>query len=847
MISVIVCTRDLENSKTHREHTIKSAGSRIEYLLIDNSNNHHSLCSAYNEGAKRATGDILVFMHDDVFPVNNGWADVLENKFKHSESIGAIGVAGTNYLFKDNAAWFAPGRPFVQGKVIHEFKDKNELLITIFSDIKKDEEVVVLDGLFLAIRASLFNKKIKFDEETFNRFHFYDLDICMQIRDSHQIYVTPDILLKHRSSGVFGEEWKTYAKIFLKKHAQNLPATCTELKPDKNNRNPYDSPPLSTLLKPETVDFIKGIGIKSGSDENVFIKAEHLFKSEDFQRAHKLLSDILNKNPEVFKYLHLKGLCEFKLGNYSQALIELQKAEKLDQHNYMLYYNISSILIEISKYNEALQYLNKAIQLKSDFIPALNKIVYLFSIMGQLALAKKTCQTILKVSPQNYECLNNIGNICKDMGNINDALKYYEEAIKIKPDYSEAISNLLLNSHYNSDDPEKIWNLHKKFGTYDSQSLKVDNLSSFKSTGNQKIRVGYLSPDFRTHSVSYFFISIIKNHSKENFEIFCYNDNASHDQMTKEIKNHCSNWRDIYNYSDNKLRKAIESDKLDILIDLAGHSGKNRMAMLKVKVAPIQITYLGYPDTTGLKSIDYRITDAHAETDIAENYYSEQLLKFKNSFLCYSPPINIPPHKNTPALDNNFITFGSFNNFSKISEKTISLWIEILNKIPNSKIMLKNRALNDSTVLNDFSNKLENYGIDKSRLILKSYAPTFYDHLELYNQIDIALDTFPYNGTTTTCEALSMGIPVITLCGKIHASRVGNSILTNSGFNFLVCNSEEEYIAKAVEISANLQSLNNIRKDIQKSFKQSKVCSPNQFVIDYENILLDCIEGRVVK
>lgn len=841
MISVIVCSRDIIKNRIHKEHIISSAGDSIEYILIDNSYNQYSLCAAYNEGVKRASGELLLFMHDDVFPITKNWAQVVNLKFAEKKEIGALGVAGTNYLFKDDAFWCKPGRPFVKGKVIHEFSKKNELVITVFSDSGKDEEVVILDGLFMVIKADLFNKdQIKFDELNFNGFHLYDLDISMQINKSNKLFVTEDILVKHMSSGIFGEDWKTYAKIFIKKHKERLPIYCTTDKPDPKNRIPFDSPSLDGMLKKETINIIYSIGKENSNPNKHFLIAQELFNKNDFKNAKQSLLKILEESPNFYNGHHLLGLTYFKLGNIEEALNTLQNALKLNNNDPMLYYNIGSILIDYGRASEALQYLNSAIHLKSDFVEALNKITYVLSLLGELTLAKKTCETILRYTPNNVETLNNIGNICKDMGDISEALSYYQKALEIKPNYTEAFSNFLLNLHYINDNQEEIWIYHKKFGNLfplDNTKYEVD------SVPNKKIKIGYLSPDLRNHSVSYFIKPILEKHNCTEFDVFCYNDSLYSDNTTSLLKTFCNNWKDVNSLNNDQLIKMIKDDNLDIIVDLAGHSGNNRINIFAKRLAKVQITYLGYPDTTGLSQMDYRITDQYADCDDADSFYSEKLIRLEDTFLCYSPNKDIPKTKDAPALKNHYITFGSFNNFSKISEKTLSLWINILKQIPNSNLVLKCRALNNNATKIKMEKIFTMSGIDIKRISFLGYTNTLQEHLNCYNSIDISLDTYPYNGTTTTCESLLMGVPVITLKGKTHASRVGSSLLKNCNLDNLIADTEQNYKQIAINLSSNIIDLNKLRSQLRDNFLTSQVCESSKFTKEYELVLKRALYG----
>jgi hypothetical protein len=252
MISVIVCSKlGSSPGALHERNVKKTALGAIDYVCIDNSDGHTGICGAYNEGVKKAIGEILVFMHEDVFFMEPGWDKIISQKFTDS-SIGLVGVAGTQHLFPDPPGWVVAGRPFIKGKVVHETENGADFNLTVFSWDKTDAEVVAADGLFFAIRRELFST-IRFDETTFDKFHFYDLDICMQVRATHRLIVTPDILLKHRSGGAFDSVWHTYAQRFVEKYRTKLPATCTDEVPDRTKRVPFESFDLRNKIKQVTI------------------------------------------------------------------------------------------------------------------------------------------------------------------------------------------------------------------------------------------------------------------------------------------------------------------------------------------------------------------------------------------------------------------------------------------------------------------------------------------------------------------------------------------------------------------------------------------------------------------
>lgn len=268
MISVVVCSKNDASSKIHRSHIADTVGCEHEYIRIDNTQNKYGICAAYNQGIREATGETVAFVHEDVFFITSGWGIILEQKFIQNSAVGLIGVAGTQYLFEDLPLWYAAGCPYVKGQVVHDNIKEKRCILSVYSEETTDAEVAVVDGLFFAVRKQLLSS-LRFDEKTFDRFHFYDLDICMQVRKTHKILVTPHILVKHFSGGAFNEEWKLYCAKFAIKHKKDLPASCANVVPDMEKRISFDSYPLELVMNPQTYAYIKSLGTDPADKQKV--------------------------------------------------------------------------------------------------------------------------------------------------------------------------------------------------------------------------------------------------------------------------------------------------------------------------------------------------------------------------------------------------------------------------------------------------------------------------------------------------------------------------------------------------------------------------------------------------
>ena len=301
-------------------------------------------------------------------------------------------------------------------------------------------------------------------------------------------------------------------------------------------------------------------------------------------------------------------------------------------------------------------------------------------------------------------------------------------------------------------------------------------------SGGRRLRVGYVSADFRQHPVASFLEPLLTAHDRERVEIFCYAEVRKPDDVTHRFQAMADHWRFTVGMPDEAVAAQVMADGIDILVDLAGHTGGNRLRVFAHRPAPVQVTWLGYPHSTGLTTIDYRIVDAITDpTGDVVRSAGEKLVRLADTFICYSSPANAPSPRSPPSIESGIVTFGSFNNPTKYSSATVDAWANLLTRVPAARLLLKGLPFTDATTRSSYLNRFSERGIEPERITLLGRTPERTRHLEHYHQIDIALDPFPYNGTTTTCEALWMGVPVVALRGDRHSGRVGASLLTSVG------------------------------------------------------------------
>ena len=558
----------------------------------------------------------------------------------------------------------------------------------------------------------------------------------------------------------------------------------------------------------------------------------------------------INVNPDHAEAYNNLGNAYKALGRFDEAIASFQKGLQLRPTMAEAYTNMGIAYQEMNKPQESVACYQKAIEIRpDDYADPYNNIGYILQRLGKLTEAIRFLQKGLTI---NHDCsgiYHNLGNVFKDMGEFEQAIAHYRKALDIDPHFVTVHSNILVAMNYNpKSDPAGMYQAAKNW--WQKQCASITNQFSHQNppTPEKRLKIGYVSPDFFVHSVSFFFVSLLKAHNHDRFEIYCYSDVKNPDTMTDRLNGLSDHWRSILGLSDEAVAEIIYKDQIDILVDLAGHTAYNRLLVFARKPAPIQVSWLGYPNTTGIPVIDYRLCDSITDPEgDADQYYSEKLLRLPNGFLCYSPFEESPEVGVLPMETAGHVIFGSFNNISKTTERVVETWSKILQKVPNAKILLKNIVFSDPGIRKRYLSLFDRYGVSKERIEMVAWTESSQEHLALYNKIDIGLDPFPYNGTTTTFEALWMGVPVIALQGNCHAARVGTSILTHLGLKELVAESEEEYIKTAVGLANNKSRLSGFRKNLRACLQESPLCDAESFARDIESLYQSMWQKWVMK
>jgi protein O-GlcNAc transferase len=618
--------------------------------------------------------------------------------------------------------------------------------------------------------------------------------------------------------------------------------------------------------------------IKQKKNTRVLKQAEHILSiGESLQKEGKLDEAItsyqkaIKLNPHLTVAYNSLGNAFQDKGQLDEAIACYQKALELNPNFTGVYYNLGDALQDKGQLDEAITCYQRAIELDPNFAYAYNNLAIALKNKGQIEEAIICCKKAIGIDPTLVNAVYNLGNAFKDKWQLDEAITcyqkalqhdpnhigaytnlgsvfqsrgqfdkgemYYRHAMKIKPDDLIPNQALLMSMNYNPNyNAQTIFSEHLQFAKQHAESLyPAATFYTNDCSLTRRLRIGYVSPDFRRHSVNYFLEPVFASYNHDQFEIFCYSDVISADNVTKRIQAFVDHWRDISKVPDEKVAELIREDQIDILIDLAGHTGYNRILVFARKPAPVEVSWLGYANTTGLQTIDYRIVDNYTDpSGLTDQFYTEKLLRLPQSFLCYLHDENSPEVGELPSLKRGHITFGSFNYFSKVTPKVVDLWTRIMTAIPGSRLIMKAKSFSDRAACQYVGEMFKQGGIVKERIELISHMPSYIGHLETYKRIDIALDTFPYNGTTTTCEAMWMGVPVITLAGNSHVSRVGVSLLSNVGLPELIAGTPDEYFKITVSLANDLKKLQTLREKLRDMMTYSPLTDAKRFTLNLE-------------
>ncbi len=425
-------------------------------------------------------------------------------------------------------------------------------------------------------------------------------------------------------------------------------------------------------------------------------------------------------------------------------------------------------------------------------------------------------------------------------------IEYFDHAVRLNPEHELARLNRAFCMNYSTRfNPDDIYRGHLDVGEWLQGRHPLKGVGNARTASGSRLKIGYLSADFRRHSVAHFILPVLKSHDASQFETVLFYNDSREDDFTALARQHCARLVHVDRLNDEQLHRAITSAGIDILVELNGLTKGNRLAALALRAAPVQISWMGYPNTTGLDALDYRVVDAITDPpEHASHWMREQPLYMDPVFSVFDPLEEFPEVTSLPALSNGHVTLGSFNAMPKLNDALLRCWAEIMQRLPASRMLLKNIALGYEAPRQQLLSRFAAHGIDHQRIELVGSSQDKQQHLAHYSKVDIALDSFPYNGTTTTCDSLLMGVPVISLCGADHRSRVGASQMVAVGLESLQCADENAYMDTVVALANDLDRLQQIRSGLRQRMQDSPLMDATAFTRQWETKLKNAWAAR---
>jgi len=599
----------------------------------------------------------------------------------------------------------------------------------------------------------------------------------------------------------------------------------------------------------------------------------------DFAEAHNQLGMVLDERgefgeavaayrvairlrPDYAQAHNNLGIALKRLGRLDDAVTAFNKAIELVPDYARAYSNLGSVLRDQGRLDEAIASCRRAAQLEPNSSEAFSNLGQALRDTGQLEQAEAACRSAIRLEPKKPAPYINLGNALREMGRLDEAVDAYRNAIEMDPKTTLAYSNLgvalkeqglpdeavrvlrraieidplCIDAHSNlvfslyflpGCDPETIVAEHREWDRRHAQQV-ADRILPHRNerSSDRRLRIGYVSADLRMHAAGRFLLPLLESHDRERFEIFAYSQAAMEDEFSGRLRAHTDGWRRVVGQSDDQAAEQIREDRIDILVDLSLHSAGNRLGVFARKPAPVQVSYLGYAGTTGLSAMDYRLTDPYLDPPgMNDSYYVERSIRLPETYWCYWPACAEIPVSELPAGEGRGVTFGSLNGFGKMNAQVLELWARLLLEVPKSRLVLHATEGNHRQRVIQV---LENAGVDPQRLSFAGRVPTP-DYYRQYHNIDIALDPFPYSGGTTNCDALWMGVPMVSLYGRLATARGGLSLLSNLGLGRLAVRSPEDFLKTAITLAGDVPELARLRATLRERMQASVLMDARRF------------------
>lgn len=580
----------------------------------------------------------------------------------------------------------------------------------------------------------------------------------------------------------------------------------------------------------------KALAINPQSYEARLNRTVALSESGQIDSALLALDQLVADEPERPEaYLNL-GNVQLQLGKGKQAIKSYLKALELRPGYPEVSFNLASLVGSQEDLANAIYFLERRLQEYGESVQNLGMLASAYRAAGQIAKSETLCQRVLQRQPDNVLALLALANCNSASGNVPEAVRNLERVLEIDPEQKVVASNILFEStNLASISREELFARHTSMArVFEARKCPISDFSACSRDPNRKLRIGYVSGDFVRHPVGFLLRDILRNHDKDNFSIHCFSMAIRPQEVLPDLREAADSWEDVFLLSDEEVANLVVDAKIDILVDLAGHTALNRLCTFAMRPAPVQAEWIGYFHSTGMRCIDYFITDPHTSPVGGGQLYSETPVHLPHTRFCFSAPEHAPEVSLSPVCKTGQITFGSFNRLQKITDVVVEVWAAVLLRVPGSKLILKSAAFSDAVIMESMHRRFAKCGIEPDRLELRENS-THGQMLAQYGDIDIALDTFPFNGGMTTLEAAWMGVPVVTIAGNTVVSRQTVSVLANIGLaDELAFPDVASYIEGAVRLAKDTDRLVALRACMRERMKNSPLCDAPRFTRDLE-------------
>lgn len=593
-----------------------------------------------------------------------------------------------------------------------------------------------------------------------------------------------------------------------------------------------------------------------------------LFKRGQADLALASLDACLKLAPHVALAHNQRGMVLQSLGRVTEAIASLRQAIALEPDMAEAYFNLGGALSARCEYAAAIDAWRKGLRLDPQQVDAYLHLGAALKALGQMVAAVVVLDEYLRRKPDATEAYAVKAAALAELGRADEAVHCVERALLELPDNMDLLalqadcyyqagdlatglallqacaakfpdspvlaSSVLFHRAYDpGQDLKALYVAHRQWGRQFGAVLGESHVPGAADVPERKLRIGYVSPDFKRHPIGFLLEPVLLRHDRSQFEVYCYADVPQEDGLTQNFRAAAQAWRDISDKTDDEVAALVRSDAIDILVDLNGHTLGNRLLVFARKPAPLQVSWLGYFNTTGMDAMDYLIADEYSVPNGSPQQFAEEVLRMPHSRFCYAGPPEAPAIAALPALSKAYVTFGSFNHLAKLNASVIAVWSRILQAVPHSRLVLKRKQFADKTTRQRFMNAFKRNGIDTERIELRQ-GSRHLEMLEEYGDIDIALDPFPYTGGMTTLEALWMGVPVVTLTGESLLSRQSASFLRLIGLEQLVAQDEQAYCMNATQLAADQTQLAGLRAGLRARMLASSLCDCSAFVRELE-------------